>query len=71
MTTKLPDNVLAALEQAKRTAGWNMRRSGVQRFTLPSTTGQASCHLYVVPARCWAYRRWERQRAEHSRGFAA
>jgi hypothetical protein len=71
MTNILPDGVLLALEQAKRTAGWNMRRGDVRRFTLANEYGREACHLYVVPARCWAYRRWERRRAEHSRGFAA
>lgn len=72
MKATLPGDVLLALEQAKRTAGWNMRRGDVQRFTLASMEGHAPCRLYVVPARRWAYRRWERQAAERrQRGNAA
>jgi hypothetical protein len=71
MTTKLPDDVLAALERAKRTAGWNMRRSDVQRFMLPPAPGRFPCRLYVVPARRWIYRRWERLRAARALGCAA
>lgn len=71
MTTKLPDDVLAALEKAKRTSGWNMRRSDVQRFTLTDDAGRQPCRLYVVPARHWAYRRWERQHARQARECAA
>ncbi|MGH8148222.1 MAG: hypothetical protein ACREPY_18065 [Rhodanobacteraceae bacterium] len=73
MNTILPDEVLAAIEQAKRKAGWNNRRGDVQRFTLPNRCGHEPCLLYVVPARTWAYRRWERQAAErqHLHGGAA
>lgn len=61
MKAKLPDDVLAALERAQRTQGWNNRRDGVQRFELVNVNGRAPCLLYVVPARTWAYRRWQRQ----------
>lgn len=67
MKAKLPDDVTAALEQAKRTQGWNNRRGDVQRFTLPNVYGHEPCTLYVVPCRRWAYRRWERQSAEWQR----
>lgn len=71
MTTKLPDDVLAALERAKRTAGWNMRSDDVQRFILLHDPGRVPCRLYVVPARRWIYRRWERLRAARAHGCAA
>jgi hypothetical protein len=74
MKTKLPDDVLHAIEQAKRTQGWNNRRGNVRRFELANLFGHAPCVLYVVPARRWAYRHNERQveawRAEHG-GHAA
>ena len=61
MKAKLPDDVMQAIEQAKRTAGWNNRRGDVQRFELANVYGHEPCLLYVVPARRWAYRRWEQQ----------
>ena len=65
MKPKLPDDVLRALEQAKRTAGWNNRRNTVQRFDLDSGFGHG-CTLYVVPYRRFAYRRQERMLADYS-----
>ena len=56
-TTTLPSEVLAALAAADRKPGWNSRPRDVQRFEL------GSCDLYVVPFRCWAYRRQEQQSA--------
>jgi len=67
MKAKLPDDVLAALERAQRTQGWNNRRDGVHRFHLMNAHGRAPCLLYVVPARRWAYRRWERLVQERQR----
>jgi len=55
--TPLPADVLAALAAADRKPGWNSRRRDVQRFEL------GRCALYVVPFRCWAYRRQEQQAA--------
>lgn len=66
-TIRLPDDVLAALEQARRTAGWNNRRGDVQTFALPNPFGHEPCVLYVVPARRWAYRRWEQATAAYWR----
>lgn len=57
--TPLPADLLRALADAGRTAGWNNRRATAQRFTLPGRFGEA-CIVFVVPARCWAYRRQER-----------
>lgn len=71
MIAKLPDMVTRAIEHAKRTAGWNNRRGDVQIFDLPNRYGHDACRLYVVPARRWAYRRWERQAAERRQGHAA
>jgi len=72
MRAKLPDGLLAALERAQRTQGWNNRRDDVQRFELVNVYGRAPCVLYVVPARRWAYRRWERQVQERQHeGHAA
>ncbi len=68
MKAKLPDDVLAALEHAKRTQGWNNRRDDVQRFELANMYGHDRCLLYVVPARRWAYRRLERQVHERQHG---
>lgn len=72
MQARLPDDVVQAIEQAKRTAGWNNRKPDVRRFELENRdllTGQAGghapCVLYVVPARVWAYRSWERQAQRH------
>lgn len=62
MATKLPAELLQSLAAAKRTAGWNMRRPDVRRFDI------GGCTLFVVPARCWAYRRIERQAAAWHRG---
>lgn len=67
MKAKLPDNVLAALRDAKRSPGWNNRRDDVQRFTLPNRYGHEPCLLYVVPCRRWAYRRWRKQVAAWQR----
>lgn len=67
MKATLPDDVIRAIEQAKRTAGWNNRRGDVQRFELANVYGHEPCTLYVVPCRRWAYRRWERQTAERQR----
>ena len=67
MKAKLADDALQAIEQAKRTAGWNNRRADMRRFTLPNRYGHEPCRLYVVPARVWAYRTWERQAAEWQR----
>lgn len=60
---RLPDDVMRAIEQAQRTAGWNNRRGDVQQFELANLYGHEPCLLYVVPCRRWAYRRWERQAA--------
>jgi hypothetical protein len=51
MQANLPDEILRALANAKRSPGWNNRRGDVKRFEL------GRCTLYVVPFRCWAYRR--------------
>ena len=67
MKAKLPDDVMQAIEQAKRTAGWNNRRDDVQRFDLANYYGHEPCLLYVVPARRWAYRQWERRVANGQR----
>jgi hypothetical protein len=67
MKPKLPDDVLTAIEQARRTAGWNNRRNEVQRFELANVYGHAPCVLYVVPCRRWAYRRMERCAAQWQR----
>ncbi|HWG09878.1 MAG TPA: hypothetical protein VN693_00035 [Rhodanobacteraceae bacterium] len=67
MKPKLSDDVLIALEQAKRTAGWNNRRGDVQRFELANVYGHARCLLYVVPVRRWAYRRSEQQAQQWQR----
>lgn len=57
--TGLPNlEVKKALEAAKRTPGWNNRRPDVRRFELANRYGRAPCVLYVVPARCWAHRRY-------------
>ena len=55
--TRLPNEVLAALEAAAYTPGWNNRPRTVRRFEL------GACTLYVVPFRCWARRRQEKQAA--------
>ena len=68
MTRKqpIPDDVRAALAAAERAPGWNSRSPTIRRFDL------GPCALYVVPARCWAYRRREQQTAawwrEHDYG---
>jgi hypothetical protein len=66
--------VAQAIEQAKRTQGWNNRCGNVRRFELANLYEYAPCVLYVVPGRRWAYRLNERQaeawRAEHG-GHAA
>ena len=57
--TTLSDDVLRALANADRSPGWNNRPDTVSRFLLPNRYGHEPCALYVIPARCWAYRRWE------------
>lgn len=55
--TRLSPDVVAALAAADRLPGWNNRPRDVHRFDL------GTCALYVVPYRCWAYRRQEQQTA--------
>lgn len=55
--TRLSPRVVAALAAADRSPGWNNRPRHVQRFDV------GTCVLYVVPYRCWAYRRQEQQTA--------
>ncbi|HLI17851.1 MAG TPA: hypothetical protein VKV22_06235 [Rhodanobacteraceae bacterium] len=62
-----PQDVIDAVTKAQRTAGWNNRRGDVQAFDLPNRWGHERCRLYVVPARTWADRAWERQAAEWQR----
>lgn len=50
-----------ALHDANRITGWNLRKVPVRRFRL------GDCTLIVVPARRWAYQRWERLTAERRR----
>jgi len=50
---ELPNEVQQALAAADRKPGWNNRPRSVKRFDLDG------CLLYVVPYRCWAYRRQE------------
>lgn len=47
--------VIAALAAAARKPGWNNRAPTVHRFAL------GGCTLFVVPFRCWAYRRRDQQ----------
>lgn len=63
-----PKPVIDALAKAARTAGWNNRRGDVLAFALPNRWGHEPCLLYVVPARTWAYRRWERQVRQRQHG---
>ena len=62
---ELPNEIQQALSAADRKPGWNNRPRDVKRFEL------GGCSLYVVPYRCWAYRRqellaaeWHRQREQ-------
>ena len=55
--------VLRALAECGRGPGWSARRADVRRFELVGKFG-FPCMLYVVPFRCWAYRRVERRAAE-------
>ena len=57
-TTKLPENVMAALTVTRRAAGWNFRPAGTLRFDLPNDDGTV-CRLLVVPYCRWAHRRTE------------
>lgn len=57
MRAQLPADVVQAIEQARRSAGWNNRKPDVRRFELENRYGRAPCVLFVVPARCWTYRR--------------
>ena len=54
----LPAEVLHALAAADRKPGWNNRSREVKQFAV------GGCKLYIVPYRCWAYRRQERLAAE-------
>ncbi len=60
MKPNLSDEVLRALAECGRSPGWNARSRDARRFELTGRFG-ASCILYVVPFRRWAYRRIERQ----------
>jgi len=51
----LSSSVLAALLAADRKPGWNNRSCEIRRFDL------GDCTLYVVPFRCWAYRRHQQR----------
>lgn len=57
-------DVRHALEQAKRTAGWNNRSAKVRRFDVPGGFGWG-CVLYVVPYRRFAYNRREKATADY------
>lgn len=61
MANSLADEVTRAIEQAKRTPGWNNRRDVVQRFELANDGGRGPCVLIVVPCRRWANHRWQKQ----------
>lgn len=50
-----------ALTPAARSPGWNNRSPEIRQYEL------GSCTLYVVPYRCWVYRRQERMAAEWHR----
>jgi hypothetical protein len=55
--SKLSPAVLAALDAADCSPGWNNRPRHVRRFDV------GTCTLYVVPYRRWVYRRQEQQTA--------
>lgn len=67
MKTKLPNDVLVALEQAKRGPGWNNRKPEVRCFDLESRWGEEPCRLLVVPAVAFT-RNAERRRDERTHG---
>lgn len=50
-----------ALEQARRSPGWNFRPPEVSCFELPG----CDCKVYVVPASRWAYRPSAREHRAH------
>lgn len=58
MTRHLADDVMQALNAARRTPGWNNRSPAIRRFDIGRYG--LDCILYVVPARAWTYRRAER-----------
>lgn len=55
MATKITPEIRKALAAAARARGWAMRDDTIQQFDI------GECRLYVVPFRCWANRRMERQ----------
>ena len=59
-----PKDVIDAVAYAQRTNGWNNRRPDVRTFELPNRWGRDRCTLYVVPARVWRYRSWQRMAEE-------
>jgi len=65
--TNANDDIAQAIEHAKRTPGWNNRAGTVRRFDVPGGAGHG-CVLFVVPFRCWAYRRQEQATADYWRG---
>ncbi len=65
-TQTLPIEVRIALAEADRAPGWNNRRREIRRFELVGRWGEP-CTLYVVPFRCWANRRSEKQAQAWSR----
>lgn len=70
MNDKLRDRVMRAIEQARRTPGWNNRSAKVQRFELAHPGNTECCVLFVVPCKRWAYRRWERRLARDTQRSA-
>lgn len=58
---KITQEVRDALRAADRGPGWNSRAGDVKRFEIGFEPGR--CVLYVVPAKRWAYRTQEKQRA--------
>lgn len=57
----LPADLLAALDRAKRTPGWNNRKLETTYFDLPWMRASGHCRVYVVPAKIWTYWRLERR----------
>jgi hypothetical protein len=61
-TPRILHDMRRALADARRGPGWNNRPNLVQRFEIGRHGLQ--CTLFVVPFRCWAYRRQDRLAAD-------
>ena len=59
--SRITPEIRKALALTARARGWAMRDATIRRFEV------GTCLLYIVPFRCWANRRMERQSEDWKR----